>query len=83
MRFLHNCLALFGLASAVHRPGWLTMCLAAAPRRISYMAKIELFRIPVLGPLIRALGAVPVDPRGSPGQHERAPLVLQFIHRQV
>jgi 1-acyl-sn-glycerol-3-phosphate acyltransferase len=34
---------------------------AAAPRRISYMAKIELFRIPVLGPLIRALGAFPVD----------------------
>ncbi len=34
---------------------------AAAPRRISYMAKIELFGIPVLGPLIRALGAFPVD----------------------
>ena len=34
---------------------------AAAPRRIAYMAKIELFRIPGLGPLIAALGAFPVD----------------------
>ena len=31
------------------------------PRPVAYMAKSELFRIPVLGPLIRALGAFPVD----------------------
>ncbi len=31
------------------------------PRRISYMAKKELFEMPVLGPMIRALGAYPVD----------------------
>jgi 1-acyl-sn-glycerol-3-phosphate acyltransferase len=36
-----------------------------APRRISYMAKKELFKVPVLGPLIRALGAYEVDRRGS------------------
>jgi len=35
------------------------------PRRISYMAKKELFAIPVLGTVIRALGAYPVDRRGS------------------
>jgi 1-acyl-sn-glycerol-3-phosphate acyltransferase len=35
------------------------------PRRISYMAKKELFAMPVLGPLITALGAYPVDREGS------------------
>lgn len=35
------------------------------PRRIQYMAKEELFRIPVLGPAIRAVGAYPVDRQGS------------------
>lgn len=33
----------------------------ACPRPIAYMAKIELFRIPILGPLIGALGAYPVE----------------------
>lgn len=37
---------------------------SACPRRISYMAKEELFRIPVLGPAIRAVGAYPVDRQG-------------------
>ncbi len=37
----------------------------ASPRRIQYMAKQELFRVPVLGPLIRAVGAYPVDREGS------------------
>lgn len=36
-----------------------------SPRRISYMAKEELFSVPVLGPLIRAVGAYPVDREGS------------------
>lgn len=35
------------------------------PRRISYMAKKELFQIPLLGPVIRGLGAYPVDRSGS------------------
>lgn len=35
------------------------------PRRIRYMAKKELFALPVLGPLIRALGAYAVDRHGS------------------
>jgi 1-acyl-sn-glycerol-3-phosphate acyltransferase len=35
------------------------------PRRISYMAKKELFEIPILGALIRAVGAYPVDRQGS------------------
>ena len=35
------------------------------PRQVSYMAKSELFEIPVLGPLIRGLGAYPVDREGS------------------
>lgn len=33
----------------------------ACPRPLSYMAKAELFRIPVLGPLIRAVHAYPVE----------------------
>jgi 1-acyl-sn-glycerol-3-phosphate acyltransferase len=35
------------------------------PRRVHYMAKKELFEIPVLGPLIRACRAYPVDREGS------------------
>jgi 1-acyl-sn-glycerol-3-phosphate acyltransferase len=35
------------------------------PRRISYMAKKELFEVPVLGALISALGAYAVDRKGS------------------
>jgi 1-acyl-sn-glycerol-3-phosphate acyltransferase len=35
------------------------------PRRISYMAKKELFEIPMLGRLIAAVGAYPVDRQGS------------------
>ncbi|MGA8576804.1 MAG: lysophospholipid acyltransferase family protein [Candidatus Cybelea sp.] len=38
---------------------------ALCPRRISYMAKKELFEIPVLSTVIRALGAYSVDRRGS------------------
>jgi 1-acyl-sn-glycerol-3-phosphate acyltransferase len=35
------------------------------PRRIRYMAKKELFQVPVLGSVIRALGAYAVDRQGS------------------
>jgi 1-acyl-sn-glycerol-3-phosphate acyltransferase len=35
------------------------------PRRISYMAKKELFEVPLLGTVISALGAYAVDRRGS------------------
>jgi 1-acyl-sn-glycerol-3-phosphate acyltransferase len=35
------------------------------PRRLRYIAKKELFTIPVLGPVIRALGAYAVDRQGS------------------
>ncbi len=38
----------------------------ACPRRIRYMAKTELFRIPILGPLIRGFGAYPVDRSVAP-----------------
>jgi 1-acyl-sn-glycerol-3-phosphate acyltransferase len=37
----------------------------ASPRRISYMAKEELFAVPVLGRMIHAVGAYPVDRSGS------------------
>ena len=36
----------------------------ALPRPVSFMAKAELFKVPVLGPLIRAMGAYPVS-RGA------------------
>jgi 1-acyl-sn-glycerol-3-phosphate acyltransferase len=35
------------------------------PRKLHYMAKRELFEIPLFGALIRALGAYPVDREGS------------------
>jgi len=35
------------------------------PRMVRYMAKRELFEIPVFGPAIRAVGAYPVDREGS------------------
>ncbi|HEY5256770.1 MAG TPA: lysophospholipid acyltransferase family protein [Candidatus Baltobacteraceae bacterium] len=38
---------------------------AYCPRRISYMAKSELFAIPVLGAMITSFGAYPVDRHGS------------------
>ena len=38
---------------------------AYCPRRISYMAKVELFAIPILGAAIRSFGAYPVDRHGS------------------
>ncbi len=40
--------------------------LCYCPRRIRFMAKQELFEIPLLAPLIRTLGAYPVDRHGSP-----------------
>jgi 1-acyl-sn-glycerol-3-phosphate acyltransferase len=39
--------------------------LCFCPRRISFMAKRELFEIPILGPAIRGVGAYPVDRQGS------------------
>ena len=38
---------------------------AALPRQPRYMAKKELFKIPLLSQLIRALGAFPVDRGGA------------------
>lgn len=47
--------------SYIDPPGMGCFC----PRRISYMAKKELFDIPILGPAIAAVGAYPVDRQGS------------------
>lgn len=48
------------------------------PRRVQYMAKKELFAIPVLGTVIRGLGAYSVDRRGSAtGAIKRSLEVLQ------
>jgi len=40
------------------------MLAAAFPRQVRFMAKIELFRIPLLGGILKILGAFPVD-RGA------------------
>ncbi len=50
----------------------------AIKRPIAYMAKTELFDIPVLGPVIRALGAFPVDrSRGDVAAIKQAAEVLK------
>jgi 1-acyl-sn-glycerol-3-phosphate acyltransferase len=50
----------------------------AIRRPIAYMAKTELFEIPVLGPLIRGLGAFPVDrSRGDVAAIKQAAEVLR------
>ncbi len=50
----------------------------AAPRQIAYMAKTELFAIPVLGALIDGLGAFPVDrSRGDVAAIKAAAKVLE------
>lgn len=36
----------------------------ASPRQLTYLAKVELFRVPLLGALIRRLGAFPVNRGG-------------------
>lgn len=41
--------------------------LCLAPRRPALLAKAPLFRMPVIGPFARALGAVPVSRRQDPG----------------
>jgi 1-acyl-sn-glycerol-3-phosphate acyltransferase len=48
------------------------------PRQISYMAKAELFKIPVLGPAIAAVGAFPIDREsGGAGAVKRSVRVLR------
>lgn len=46
----------------------------AAPRQLSFLAKAELFRVPLLGPLIRRLGARPVRREGADAQALRTAL---------
>jgi len=46
----------------------------AAPRRLSFLAKAELFGIPLLGRLIHALGARPVRREGADAQALRTAL---------
>ncbi len=51
---------------------------AALPRPVHFMAKEELFRIPILGPLIGRLNAYPVDrKRGDVAAIKRSVEVLQ------
>ena len=41
--------------------------LGLAPRPVSLLAKAPLFRMPVIGRLVRALGSIPVERRQDPG----------------
>ena len=49
---------------------------AGLPRRIHYMAKAELFRVPFLGGLIRRLNAYPVEREGADAAALRHALLL-------
>ncbi|HXG67951.1 MAG TPA: lysophospholipid acyltransferase family protein [Blastocatellia bacterium] len=55
---------------AGNHPSYLDPILVALPvrRRIRFMAWDALFKVPLLGPLIRALGAFPVDIRKGRGE---------------
>lgn len=50
---------------------------AACPRRINYLAKAELFGVPLLGSLIRRYGAIPL--RRSASDHEAIRLAEQIL----
>lgn len=43
----------------------IALCYAFRKNQVRFMAKKELFRVPVLAPLIKALGAFPIDRGGS------------------
>ncbi len=43
----------------------IVLCYAFRKHQVRFMAKKELFKIPVLAPLIKLLGAFPIDRRGS------------------
>lgn len=49
----------------------------ALRRQVRYMAKKELFRVPLIGPLLKALGAYPVDRGGADATSIRK--TLRFI----
>jgi len=46
------------------------------PRKVHYMAKAELFKVPLLGPLIRAVGAFPVKRGGVSKEAIRTAITL-------
>lgn len=52
---------------------------AACPRPINYLAKIELFRVPILGGLIRRYGAIPL--RRSASDPEAIRLAEQVLEQ--
>ncbi|HEX6289585.1 MAG TPA: lysophospholipid acyltransferase family protein [Herpetosiphonaceae bacterium] len=52
----------------------------ACPRPINYLAKIELFRVPILGALIRRYGAIPL--RRSASDPEAIRLAEQVLEQQ-
>lgn len=53
----------------------------ALPRQLTYMAKSELFRIPLFGPFIAALGAYPIERgRGDIGAIKRSVALLREGH---
>ncbi len=41
--------------------------LCLAPRAVSFLAKAPLFRIPIVGALVRGAGSIPVERRADPG----------------
>jgi 1-acyl-sn-glycerol-3-phosphate acyltransferase len=51
---------------------------SVVPREIHFMAKAELFRVPLLGPLVRRLNAHPVERGGSDAAALR--LALRILH---
>lgn len=53
------------------------------PRHIRFVAKAELYRIPVLGSAIRAIGNIKVDRRGSEKDRETMAQAVQSVRERV
>ena len=49
----------------------IALCCAFKKNQVNFMAKKELFKVPVLAPLIKMLGAFPIDRGGNDSERTR------------
>ncbi len=60
------------------------LVLALSPRPVVFLAKAPLFRLPVIGPLVRASGAIPVErPQDRGGDVSRNQAMFAQVHQAL